>query len=82
MVQRTKLKQKPPRSVLQCMSLLFGRESDIIRSRLDFRFRGKNGHAADITGYFRKQCLAIGRAEFDDVGAAVLRAADHDRSCR
>jgi hypothetical protein len=25
-------------------------ECDIARSRLDFRFRGKNGHAADITG--------------------------------
>jgi hypothetical protein len=24
-------------------------ECDIVRSRIDFRFRGKNGHAADIT---------------------------------
>jgi hypothetical protein len=27
----------------------FGHFRDIPRSRMDFRFRGKNGHAADIT---------------------------------
>src|SRR6266568_9327803 len=30
--------------------ILDSAECDIARSRMDFRFRGKNGHAADITG--------------------------------
>src|SRR6266446_7078803 len=39
-------------------------ECDIARSRLDFRFRGKNGHAADITRMTESDPKAvISRAE-------------------
>jgi hypothetical protein len=35
--------------LLQCMSPVLAR-MDIARSRMDVRFRGKSGRAADITG--------------------------------